>query len=97
MVEAICSLMDQQQPQGAPHARLITPVIDRPGHDRRYAIDAAKITADLGWKPRHSFEQGLEATLRWYLDHLDWCQQVRERAGYGGERIGTQAPASAAG
>jgi dTDP-glucose 4,6-dehydratase len=93
VVETICTLMDQLRPQGAPHARLITRVSDRPGHDRRYAIDAAKITAELGWKPRHSFEQGLEATVRWYLDHLDWCQQVRERAGYSGERIGTQAAA----
>jgi dTDP-glucose 4,6-dehydratase len=96
VVEAICALLDQYRPDGAPHARLITPVADRPGHDRRYAIDAAKITAELGWKPRHSFEQGLEATVRWYLEHLDWCEQVRERAGYSGERIGTQAPVQAA-
>jgi len=68
---------------------------DRPGHDRRYAIDAAKITTELGWKPRHSFEQGLEATVRWYLEHLDWCGEVRDRAGYSGERIGTQATAQA--
>ena len=90
VVETICSLMDQLRPDGAPHARLITRVGDRPGHDRRYAIDASKISRDLGWKPRHSFEQGLEATVRWYLDHLSWCDKVRERAGYGGERIGTQ-------
>ena len=90
VVETICSLMDQLRPEGAPHARLITRVGDRPGHDRRYAIDASKITTELGWKPRHSFEQGLEATVRWYLDHLSWCDKVRERAGYGGERIGTQ-------
>jgi dTDP-glucose 4,6-dehydratase len=69
--------MDQLRPQGAPHARLITRVGDRPGHDRRYAIDAAKITTELGWKPRHSFEQGLETTVRWYLDNLGWLQQVR--------------------
>ncbi len=91
VVEMLCSLMDQLRPQGAPHARLITRVRDRPGHDRRYAIDAAKITAELGWQPRHSFEQGMEATLRWYLGHLDWCQQMRDRAGYSGERIGTRA------
>jgi dTDP-glucose 4,6-dehydratase len=96
VVEAICSLMDQQQPQGAPHARLITPVIDRPGHDRRYAIDAAKITTELGWKPSHSFVAGLEATVRWYLGNLDWCMQVRRRAGYGGERIGSKTNAAAA-
>jgi len=89
VVEAICAVLDQLRPTGAPHARLITPVVDRPGHDRRYAIDPSRITSELGWQPRHSFEQGLEATVRWYLDHLDWCQQVRERAGYGGERIGS--------
>jgi len=89
VVETICSLMDQMRPEGAPHARLITRVADRPGHDRRYAIDAGKITHELGWKPRHSFEQGLQSTVRWYLDHLDWCSLVRERSGYLGERIGT--------
>ncbi|MCP9808628.1 dTDP-glucose 4,6-dehydratase [Cyanobium sp. HWJ4-Hawea] len=69
VLQAICALMDQQRPEGAPHSRLVTPVKDRAGHDRRYAIDASKITAELGWRPRHSFEQGLEATLRWYLEH----------------------------
>jgi dTDP-glucose 4,6-dehydratase len=97
VVEVICALMDQLRPQGAPHARLITRVSDRPGHDRRYAIDASKISRELGWQPRHSFEQGLEATVRWYLEHLDWCQMVRDRAGYSGERIGTPAVAAAAG
>ena len=90
VVETICRLMDQLCPKSAPHSRLITRVVDRPGHDQRYAINASKITIELGWKPRHSFEQGLQATVGWYLDHLDWCQYVRERAGYDGERIGTQ-------
>ena len=88
VVETICVLMDQLRPQGAPHARLITRVIDRPGHDRRYAIDASKITRELGWRPRHSFDQGLEATVSWYLEHLEWSQQVCQRTGYQGERIG---------
>ena len=89
VVEAICALLDQLRPAGAPHARLITPVADRPGHDRRYAIDPSRISRELGWQPRHGFAEGLEATVRWYVDHLDWCNEVRERAGYGGERIGT--------
>jgi len=65
-------------------------VNDRPGHDRRYAIDPGRITAELGWQPRHAFRAGLEATVRWYLEHLDWCEAVRNRAGYGGERIGVK-------
>ena len=88
VVESICTLLDQLLPAGAPHARLITPVTDRPGHDRRYAIDPARISSELGWQPRHSFEAGLEATVRWYLEHQDWCSQVRARAGYHGQRIG---------
>jgi dTDP-glucose 4,6-dehydratase len=88
VVEAICALLDQLRPQGAPHASLITPVADRPGHDRRYAIDPTRISRELGWQPRHGFAEGLEATVRWYVDHLDWCHEVRERGGYGGERMG---------
>ena len=89
IVESICSILDQLKPQKTPYASLISYVTDRPGHDRRYAIDASKITKELGWKPRHSFEQGLEVTVRWYLDNLDWCCSVRDRARYAGERIGT--------
>ena len=61
---------------------------DRPGHDRRYAIDAAKITAELSWRPRHSFEEGLQATVRWYVENQSWCDLVRVQAGYQGQRIG---------
>lgn len=88
VVEAICTLLDQLRPDGAPHSRLIAPVADRPGHDRRYAIDPSRISSELGWQPRHGFAEGLEATVRWYVDHLSWCKEVRQRAGYGGERIG---------
>ena len=91
VVEAICALLDQRLPAGAPHTRLITPVADRPGHDRRYAIDTTKISTELGWQPRHNFEQGLAATVDWYVDHLSWCQTVCARAGYQGERIGVAA------
>ena len=62
---------------------------DRPGHDRRYAIDAAKIRAELGWRPAHDWTAGLARTVRWYLDHRDWCQTVlagryeRQRLGLG--------------
>ena len=73
VVQEICDLMDSLRPGGAPHKRLITSVVDRPGHDRRYAIDASKITAELGWRPKQSFEQGLQATVRWYCNNLAWC------------------------
>ena len=91
VVEAICALLDQRRPAAAPHRRLITPVTDRPGHDRRYAIDPARISGELGWQPRHSFEQGLAATVDWYLANGDWCQRVQARAGHRGERLGVPA------
>lgn len=73
VVEAICILLDELKPTGAPHSRLITPVTDRPGHDRRYAIDPTRISAELGWQPRHNFEEGLADTVRWYLEHQRRC------------------------
>ena len=88
VVNRICAELDQLQVNNAPHAELITPVTDRPGHDRRYAIDPSRISTELGWQPRHSIEEGLTATVRWYIDHQDWCQQVRARASYSGERLG---------
>tara|TARA_Y100001933_G_scaffold94930_2_gene95871 strand:+ start:453 stop:698 length:246 start_codon:yes stop_codon:yes gene_type:complete len=81
VVEAICTLMDQLQPQGAPHTRLISLVSDRPGHDRRYSIDPTLIRKELGWQPRHTFEQGLETTVRWFLENLDSCQAVQQSNG----------------
>ena len=68
------------------YRELKTFVPDRPGHDRRYAIDATKIRRELGWAPRHAFEEGLAATARWYVEHRDWCEQVQ--AGYDRERLG---------
>ena len=88
IVEAICHLVDGYQPQNAPHADLITRVTDRPGHDRRYAINSSRISEELGWKPRHNLERGLAATVSWYLDHQNWCFNVRERACYDGGRLG---------
>ena len=88
VVQMICSLLDELRPQGAPHAGLITPVADRPGHDRRYAIDPTRISSELGWRPAHAFEQSLATTVNWYLDNLAWCEKVREQAGYRGNRLG---------
>jgi dTDP-glucose 4,6-dehydratase len=62
-------------------------VADRPGHDRRYAIDPAKIETELGWRPQVGFEEGLEATVRWYIDNEAWWQPLREGV-YGGQRLG---------
>ena len=90
VVVAICELLDHLNPDGGEHARLITRVADRPGHDRRYAIDSTRISTELGWQPSYGFDQGLEVTVRWYLDHQDWCWRVRQRASYSGERIGTR-------
>lgn len=69
------------------YSGLVTFVKDRPGHDRRYAIDASKIRKELGWRPRHSFETGMTATAQWYLNHLDWCRKVQE-GNYGRQRLG---------
>jgi len=76
VVQAICSALDELRPQHAPHARLITFVQDRPGHDLRYAIDAGKIERELGWKPQETFETGLRKTVEWYLVNAEWVRGV---------------------
>jgi dTDP-glucose 4,6-dehydratase len=76
VVRAICDLLDQARPEAAPHARLLSFVKDRPGHDRRYAIDASKIQRELGWRPTHSFESGLQQTVDWYLENQGWVGSV---------------------
>jgi dTDP-glucose 4,6-dehydratase len=78
VVRAICRVLDELQPHPAgSHADGISFVRDRPGHDRRYAIDPHKIENDLGWRARESFDTGLRKTVQWYLDHSDWVQRVR--------------------
>jgi dTDP-glucose 4,6-dehydratase len=78
IVESICAILDELRPGDpvVPHRKLITFVKDRPGHDRRYAIDASKLQRELGWKPRESFETGIRKTIQWYLDHQDWVDEV---------------------
>ena len=78
VVRSLCAVLDELQPRadGQSYAEQITFVKDRPGHDKRYAIDARKIERELGWKPQETFESGIAKTVRWYLDHQDWVQGV---------------------
>jgi dTDP-glucose 4,6-dehydratase len=82
VVTAICDLVDEMRPLAAGGSRrdLITYVTDRPGHDRRYAIDASKVCRELGWQPAQEFEDGLRKTVRWYLDHASWVESIRTGA-----------------
>jgi dTDP-glucose 4,6-dehydratase len=78
IVHTICSLLDDISPsKEGSYSRLITHVIDRPGHDRRYAIDARKIERELGWRPKETFESGIRKTVQWYLDHPEWVARVQ--------------------
>ncbi|MBK1713810.1 dTDP-glucose 4,6-dehydratase [Rubrivivax gelatinosus] len=81
IVHTVCALLDELRPDPAgPYARLITHVTDRPGHDRRYAIDARKIERELGWRPAETFETGIRKTVAWYLAHEDWVARVQSGA-----------------
>jgi dTDP-glucose 4,6-dehydratase len=79
IVHTVCALLDELRPRtdGKPYREQITFVTDRPGHDRRYAIDAGKIERELGWKPAETFETGIRKTVQWYLDHQDWVNSVQ--------------------
>jgi dTDP-glucose 4,6-dehydratase len=92
VVKAICALLDQRRPRedGKPRESQISFVKDRPGHDRRYAIDASKLQSELGWQPSVSFEQGLADTVDWYLDNAGWVQRVLDGS-YRLERFGQEA------
>ncbi|WP_342108969.1 dTDP-glucose 4,6-dehydratase [Methylobacterium sp. SI9] len=87
VVKGLCAAFDRLRPQSAPHEQLISFVADRPGHDRRYAIDCTKAETELGWRPQKTFEQALEETVAWYLDNESWWRPIREGR-YKGERLG---------
>ena len=89
VVKAICALLDQRRPRedGAKRESQVTYVADRPGHDRRYAIDASKLRDELGWEPQYTFERGIAETIDWYLANQDWVQRVLDGS-YRLERIG---------
>jgi len=105
VVRRICAILDRLRPAARPHESLIEFVTDRPGHDRRYAIDASKLERELGWRALETFDSGIEKTVRWYLDNEWWWRPLREKV-YAGERLGVlreqpppetaQAPAKAA-
>jgi dTDP-glucose 4,6-dehydratase len=90
IVHSICSILDELRPTDPvlPHSKLITYVVDRPGHDRRYAMDARKIERELGWKPRETFESGIRKTVEWYLANEAWIREVT--TGHYREWIATQ-------
>ncbi|MEX2319508.1 MAG: dTDP-glucose 4,6-dehydratase, partial [Bauldia sp.] len=96
VVESICDTLDARRPRANGKSRrdLITFVADRPGHDRRYAIDPAKIERELGWQAEESFESGLARTIDWYLENEWWWRPIREQR-YGGERLGAAGVANA--
>jgi dTDP-glucose 4,6-dehydratase len=89
VARAICGLLDELIPESSyrPHANLITFVADRPGHDKRYAIDATKIRRELGWQPHETFASGLRKTVQWYIDNRPWWERIAERS-YQGDRLG---------
>ena len=81
VVRTVCAILDRLHPRddGQPYAAQIISVADRPGHDKRYAIDAARIGAELGWRPQETFESGIEKTVAWYLANEDWWRPIIER------------------
>ena len=87
LVQTICTILDALKPASEPYADLIEFVSDRPGHDLRYAIDPTRIREELGWRPSVTVEEGLEKTVRWYLENEEWWQPLLARAGVG-ERLG---------
>jgi dTDP-glucose 4,6-dehydratase len=84
VIQTICSILDERLPESphVPHSKLIQFVVDRPGHDRRYAMNIDKIASQLGWRPRFSLETGLRETVTWYLDHSDWVEAIRKQSDY---------------
>lgn len=88
LVRMICAELDRERPQAAPHERLITFVEDRPGHDRRYAIDATRIRDELGWRPSVTLQEGISRTVRWFIENEAWWRPLTGRDGVG-RRLGT--------
>ena len=88
VVLKICEIMDKKFPFKAPHKNLIEFVKDRPGHDKRYSINPSKIVKNLGWKAKHTFDEGIEKTVNWYLDNIDWFEKISNNNVYNFQRLG---------
>lgn len=89
VVKTICNILDELKPKATKYSEQITHVADRPGHDRRYAIDSRKMQNELGWVPEETFETGLKKTIQWYLENSEWCQRVQDGS-YQRERLGVK-------
>lgn len=89
VVKTICNILDELKPKATKYSEQITHVADRPGHDRRYAIDSSKMQNELGWVPQETFETGLKKTIQWYLENSEWCQRVQDGS-YQRERLGVK-------
>ena len=76
IIKLICNILDNERPHFSPHFKLINYIKDRPGHDRRYAIDPSKIKNELGWKPKYQLEERLETTVNWYIKNKKWSEEL---------------------
>lgn len=84
ITKQICKILDEMLPNSPhrPHEKLITFIKDRPGHDRRYAMDTSKLSRELGWTPKHELKKGLQDTVQWYLDNINWVEKIKDRPSY---------------
>ena len=88
VVKSICHLIDEFKPTNLPRERLIKHVEDRSGHDRRYAIDSSKLREELNWAPTYTFNTGLKETVKWYINNIEWCDNIQSKSNYYGKRLG---------
>ena len=88
IVQLICNYLDLLKPNKKSYNNLIKFVPDRPGHDYRYALDSSLFSNKFGWRQKINFKDGLEKTVLWYMNNLDWCKEVSDRSGYNGQRLG---------
>ena len=84
----ICEQLDLKFPNNKPHNKLIEFVEDRPSHDKRYAINSRLIQKELSWTPKYTFKDGIEKTIDWYIENLNWCKNIQINSNYKGERLG---------